>query len=126
MLAQPALLAPSAPCSGGLSAPSGLVSFGHLPRWERGRGGGYDGRMQQQTKYRPGMRVRVTQQMPRLTGALAATVEGTILRAFQGKTGSWYAHAKDDRLWLDRLELLKDDGEVVVLNLDRYSRVDEL
>ena len=29
--------------------------------------------------------------------------------------------AKNDRLWLDRLELELDDGELVVLNLDHYS-----
>ncbi len=32
--------------------------------------------------------------------------------------------AKDDKLWLDRLVLRKDDGEVVVCNLDSYTRVE--
>lgn len=73
-----------------------------------------------------GVRVRVVQQMPRLSGAMATTVEGTVVRFEQSKTGSWYAHSKDDRLWLDRLELRKDDGEMVVLNLDRYSHVEVL
>ena len=58
------------------------------------------------------------------TGTTTTTVEGEILRFGQQKTGSWYAHAKDDRLWLDRLELRKDDGELVTCNLDQYSRVD--
>jgi major membrane immunogen (membrane-anchored lipoprotein) len=44
----------------------------------------------------------------------------------QSKTGSWFAHSKDDRLWLDRLEVTKDDGEIVTLNLDRYSVVEAL
>jgi hypothetical protein len=74
--------------------------------------------------YPIGARVRVTQQVPRLTGVMTTTVEGTVLRFGQQKTGSWFAHAKDDKLWLDRLELRKDDGELVVLNLDQYSRVE--
>ena len=32
-------------------------------------------------------------------------VEGVITRYQQSKTGSWFAHARDDQLWLDRLEL---------------------
>lgn len=78
------------------------------------------------TRYAPGSRVRVTQQVPRLTGTLTTRTEGTIVRFGQQKTGSWYAHSQDDKLWLDRLELRKDDGELVVLNLDQYSRVEVL
>ncbi len=74
--------------------------------------------------YQPGQRVRVTQQMPRLSGTTAATVEGTVLKFSQQKTGSWFAHSRDNKLWLDRLELRKDDGELVALNLDQYSRVE--
>ncbi len=75
-------------------------------------------------EYKPGMRVRVTQQIQFGKGVQTSTVEGEILRFGQQKTGSWFAHAKDDKLWLDRLELKKDDGEVVACNLDRFSRVD--
>jgi hypothetical protein len=78
------------------------------------------------SRYTPGMRVRVTQQNPRLTGDLVTTVEGTIVRFGQQKTGSWFAHAKDGKLWLDRLELKKDDGELAVINLDQYSHVEIL
>lgn len=74
--------------------------------------------------YKPGMRVRVTQQIAFGARATTAVVEGVILRFGQQKTGSWYAHAKDARLWLDRLELRKDDGEIVVVNLDQFSRVE--
>ena len=75
------------------------------------------------TRYAPGTKVRVTQQVPRLTGVMTPTVEGTGVRYGQQKTGSWFAHAQDDKLWLDRLELKKADGELVVLNLDQYSRI---
>ncbi|MCC6321348.1 MAG: hypothetical protein IT438_07930 [Phycisphaerales bacterium] len=78
------------------------------------------------TTYTPGTRVRVTQQVPRLTGAITSIVEGEIVRAERQKTGSWYAHAEDDKLWLDRLELRKADGELVVLNLDQFSRVETI
>ena len=78
--------------------------------------------------YNPGQRVRVTQQVPRIDrvggGTMSTTVEGTVVTFNQQKTGSWYAHSRDHKLWIDRLELRKDDGEIVVLNLDHYSHVD--
>lgn len=77
-------------------------------------------------RYTPGQRVRVTQSVPRLSGTMTTTVEGVIVAAEQQKTGSWYAHSRDGKLWLDRLELRKDDGEIVVCNLDQYSRVEFL
>jgi hypothetical protein len=80
--------------------------------------------MSTQQVYKPGAKVRVTQQVPRQAGAIRTSVEGTVVRYEQSKTGSWYAHAKDDRLWLDRLILKRDDGEVVYLNLDQYSLVE--
>lgn len=76
--------------------------------------------------YQPGQRVRVTQQVPKLSGVATITVEGTVVRFYQGKTGSWYAHSKDRKLWLDRLEIRRDDGEQIVCNLDQYSRVEVL
>jgi len=77
-----------------------------------------------QQQIEPGQRVRITQQIPRQSGSQAVTVEGRVVSIGQSKTGSWYAHAKDHKLWLERLELEKDDGERVLLNLDRYSRID--
>ena len=57
-------------------------------------------------------------------GPWTNSVEGVITRFQQAKTGSWFAHAKDDQLWLDRLELRLDDGELVILNLDQYSVIE--
>lgn len=71
-----------------------------------------------------GTRVRVTQQMPMTDRVWTETIEGVIMRFRQAKTGSWYAHAKDDQLWLDRLELRMDDGEINVLNLDQYTVIE--
>lgn len=75
---------------------------------------------------RPGQRIRITRQIPRLSGALVSSTEGVILRVGQQKTGSWFAHARDHKLWLDRAELRLDDGEVVVCNLDQYCSVEVL
>lgn len=77
------------------------------------------------TVYQPGRRVRVTQQVPRRDGAWTQSIEGIVTRYQQAKTGSWFAHAKDDKLWLDRLELRLDDGEIVILNLDQYTLIEE-
>jgi hypothetical protein len=80
----------------------------------------------QASTYQIGDRVRVTQQVPRRTETTTTEVEGVILRAGQQKTGSWFAHAKDKKLWLDRLELRLDDGELVTINLDQFSRVEKI
>ena len=74
--------------------------------------------------HRPGLRVRVTQQMPHRDQSWSSSVEGLITRSCQAKTGSWFAAARDRRLWLDRLELRLDDGEVTILNLDRYTTIE--
>lgn len=90
----------------------------------------------------PGLRVRVTQQVVRQggpenqpqkkmgvgsgAGTFTGTVEGTIVQFTQQKTGSWYAHSRDGKLWMDRLELRKPDGELIVLNIDQYTHVEVL
>lgn len=75
-------------------------------------------------EYTVGSKVRVTSSLALGTMHSPFTVEGEILRMGQQKTGSWYAHARDKKLWLDRLELRKDDGELVVINLDERSVVE--
>ncbi|MEZ6190193.1 MAG: hypothetical protein R3C45_02770 [Phycisphaerales bacterium] len=77
-------------------------------------------------EFKAGQRVAVTQQIPRKEGVWTDRVEGVVVRTEQKKTGSWYAHAKDDKLWLDRLVIQKDDGEIVVANLDAYTHVEAL
>ena len=51
-------------------------------------------------------------------------VVGTVVSYQQKPTGSWYAHSRNDKLWLDRLTLRKDDGEITTLNLDEYSAIE--
>lgn len=77
----------------------------------------------------PGQRVRVTQNVPRQKfggGPMSTAVEGTVVKLEDQKTGSWFAHGKQDKLWLRRLELRADDGEQIVLNLDQHSIVETL
>jgi hypothetical protein len=82
------------------------------------------------TRYENGQRVRITQQVPRLDrpggGTMTTSFEGTVMKFEQAKTGSWYAHSRDGKLWLDRLTIQKADGEMVVCNLDQYSQVEVL
>ncbi|MDP6987203.1 MAG: hypothetical protein QGG74_04075 [Phycisphaerales bacterium] len=70
-----------------------------------------------------GDRLCVTQQMSLGSRIWSTTIEGELIRCEQAKTGSWFAASRDGRLWLDRLELRLDDGELVLLNLDQLSVV---
>ena len=74
----------------------------------------------------PGAKVRVTQQIAARNHTWTSDIRGTIVDYSQQQTGSWYAHSKDDKLWLDRLTLRKDDGELITLNLDEYSHIELL
>jgi hypothetical protein len=73
---------------------------------------------------KPGAKVHVTQQIAARDYTWAADVRGTVVEFKQQRTGSWFAHSKDDKLWLDRLVLRKTDGEITTLNLDEFSRVE--
>ncbi|MEM6258432.1 MAG: hypothetical protein AAGI37_08975 [Planctomycetota bacterium] len=72
----------------------------------------------------PGSRVRITKQVAREGTVPTNSVEGIVVKAEQRKTGSWFAHAKDDRLWLDRLEITKDDGEIYICNVDAHTVIE--
>jgi hypothetical protein len=72
----------------------------------------------------PGARVKVTQQIAARDHTWTTAHAGTIVSFLQKTTGSWYAHSKNDKLWLDRLKLRKADGEILTLNLDDYSVVE--
>ncbi len=73
---------------------------------------------------KPGQRVRIVQQIDRRAEPWRTAVSGTVVTVDFEKTGSWYAHGKDGRLWLARVRLRKDDGEQVVLALDSLSEVE--
>lgn len=72
----------------------------------------------------PGTQVVVTQQIPQRDEVWTIQTQGEVVHVEQKKTGSWFAHSKDDKLWLDRLVLKKQDGEIVMFNLDSYTHID--
>jgi hypothetical protein len=72
----------------------------------------------------PGKRVRVRQQIAARDYSWTADVRGTVVSFDQRATGSWFAHSKNDKLWLDRLVLKKDDGEITTLNLDEFTHIE--
>ena len=75
---------------------------------------------------RPGVRVKVTQQIAARDYTWTADVTGTVVGYEQKQTGSWFAHSKNDKLWLDRLLIRKTDGELTTLNLDDFSHIEVL
>ncbi len=74
--------------------------------------------------YAPGSHVRVTQQIPQRDDVFTTTVTGKVLRQERQGSGSWFARNKQNKVWLDRLIIQKSDGEISVLNLDEYTRVE--
>ena len=76
------------------------------------------------SKLTPGVQVRVIQQIAARDHSYSSEIRGTVVAFAQQETGSWYAHGKDDKLWLDRLTLRKADGELITLNLDNFSVVE--
>lgn len=74
----------------------------------------------------PGQRVRIIQTVRRREGDWTRAVEGTVEKVTEEKTGSWYAHSKDDKYWLRRVVLRKADGEITILSTDNFTRVELL
>jgi len=73
-----------------------------------------------------GQRIRVLQEIERREGNWRHEVVGTVVATGPEETGSWYAHGKDGKLWLTRLRLRKDDGEITTVVVDRHTRVELL
>ncbi len=72
----------------------------------------------------PGAKVKITQQIAARNYSWASEIYGEVIEYGQQPTGSWFAHSKDDKLWLDRLTLRKSDGEITTLNLDEFTVVE--
>ena len=75
------------------------------------------------TMLKPSQRVRVVQAIRTPTGVWRTQVEGIVVQSDRRPTGSWYAPGAAGRLWLQRLRLRKDDGEIVDLIMDPASSV---
>jgi hypothetical protein len=76
-----------------------------------------------QVDIQPGQRIRVRQTIARREGAWSGETVGTVLSIEAEPTESWFAHSRDNKLWLRRLRLRKDDGELTTLTLDQHSDV---
>ena len=79
-----------------------------------------------QTDVLPGVRIKLTQRIESREDAWDTEVIGTVLSTEPMPTGAWFAHGKDDKLWLLRIEIQKDDGEISRLTLDRNTRIEVL
>lgn len=63
----------------------------------------------------------------RLRGrTIESRVFGTVEAWDRLPTGSWYAHGKNDKLWLDRVRLRKVDGEISLLVIDDATSLAKL
>ena len=73
----------------------------------------------------PGTPVFVKQEVRRreVLGSYEAEVVGVVEAWEEHPTGSWYAHGKDDKLWLKRLKLRKADGEITLLVIDNATQI---
>ena len=76
--------------------------------------------------YAPGTVVKITQQIPRRIDTYTTVVTGTVVRQERQNSGSWFARNKRNKVWLDRLIIKKEDGEITILNLDEYTVVEVL
>ncbi len=74
----------------------------------------------------PGRRIRVRQVIKRREGDWHRDIVGEVVRVDAQPTGSWYAHSKDDRYWLRRVRLRKDDGDITTLTLDQNTTIELL
>lgn len=70
-----------------------------------------------------GTPVRVQQSVDRREGAIEVQVVGVVEAWEELPTGSWYAHGRHDRLWLQRLKLRKADGELTLLVCDDRTAI---
>ena len=75
---------------------------------------------------RPGQRIRVFQEIERREGSWAHETVGTVLAVDAEQTGSWHARGKNDKLWLTRIRLRKDNGEITTIVSDQCTRLEVL
>lgn len=74
----------------------------------------------------PGTPVCVTETTLLRNEPIETQVIGVVEAWEDMPTGSWFAHGKDDRLWLKRLRLRKADGETTVLVVDDGTSIAKL
>lgn len=65
------------------------------------------------------VRLMVRRRGPDTVTVIYGVVDGWAM----ARTGSWYAHGKNQRLWLPRLKLRKEDGEESLIVLDDATEI---
>src|SRR5688572_19236656 len=75
---------------------------------------------------KPGSRVRIVRQMPQRDRCWTPSVDGELVSYRQEPTGAWFAHSKNNNLWLDRAMMKMDDGELTDCVLDSYTQIEPL
>ena len=79
-----------------------------------------------ESHFPPGTRVRVGQMIDHRSDPIAAEVTGVVEAWEESPTGSWHAHGKNGKLWLSRLKLRKEDGELTLLVIDETTTIIKL
>ena len=79
-----------------------------------------------QAQFPPGTPVCVTMLTRFRDREIESRVVGTVEAWDHLPTGSWYAHGKDDLLWLDRVRLRRVDGEITLLVIDDATTIARL
>lgn len=70
-----------------------------------------------------GQNIRVVQTVETREGPWRTEVVGKVVSFLPQSTGSWFAHGRHDKLWLQRLRLLRPDGELIDLIVDAATEV---
>ena len=79
-----------------------------------------------ESQFPAGTPVCVTLRTQRRGRPYPAEVIGVVEAWEESPTGSWFAHGKDDKLWLKRLRLRKADGEITLLVIDDSTAIAKL
>lgn len=74
----------------------------------------------------PGQRIRVSQEIDRREGNWTHELVGTVVAVTPEQSGSWHAHGEKGKLWLNRIRLQRDDGELTTIVVDHHTRVEVL
>ena len=74
----------------------------------------------------PGTPVRVREVTERRGQPIQVETVGVVEEWEELPTGSWFAHGKNDKLWLQRMKLRKVDGEISLIVVDDGTSIARL
>ena len=82
--------------------------------------------MMYESHFPPGTQVKVEQIIDHRSDPITSETIGVVEAWEELPTGSWHAHGKDGKLWLSRLKLRKEDGELTLLVIDDSTTITRL